>query len=194
MSKAPKSSSGSTRQNVKVVARVRPTNQKEVNMGGVTCVKHSQTNIEVLVDGNPNAFNFDRIFGAESTQDEVFQETARPLIEDVLAGYNATIFAYGQTGTGKTHTMEGDITSESGKGIIPRAVDALFDGVSQADENLEFTFKVTYVEIYLERIRDLMDEHRLKNNLAIREDKIKGVYIAGMSPSKYCSSTHYISN
>lgn len=76
--------------------------------------------------------------------------------------------------------MEGDITSENGKGIIPRAVDALFDGVSQADENLEFTFKVTYVEIYLERIRDLMDEHRLKNNLAIREDKIKGVYIAGM--------------
>ncbi|RYY83529.1 hypothetical protein EON63_11050 [archaeon] len=103
MSKAPKSSTGSTRQNVKVVARVRPTNQKEVAMGGVTCVKHSQTNIEVLVDGNPNAFNFDRIFGAESTQEEVFQETARPLIEDVLAGYNATIFAYGQTGTGKVN-------------------------------------------------------------------------------------------
>eukprot|EP01031_Cornospumella_fuschlensis_P022952 gene22952-27931_t len=174
-------SKSSTRQNVKVVARVRPTNQKEVAMGGVTCVKHTKTNIEVIVEGNPNAFNFDRIFGAESTQEEVFQETAKPLIEDVLAGYNATIFAYGQTGTGKTHTMEGDITSESGKGIIPRAVDALFDGVSQADENLEFTFKVTYVEIYLERIRDLMDEHRLKNNLAIREDKIKGVYIAGVT-------------
>lgn len=105
MSKAPKAGSGSTRQNVKVVARVRPTNQKEVNMGGVTCVKHSQTNIEVVVDGNPNAFNFDRIFGAESTQEEVFQETARPLIEDVLAGYNATIFAYGQTGTGKVRII-----------------------------------------------------------------------------------------
>lgn len=77
--------------------------------------------------------------------------------------------------------MEGDITNDNDKGIIPRAVEALFDGVSEADENIEFTFKVTYVEIYLERIRDLMDEHHLKNNLAVREDKIKGVYIAGVT-------------
>jgi kinesin family protein 5 len=77
--------------------------------------------------------------------------------------------------------MEGDITSDDAKGIIPRAVEALFEGVSQADENTEFTFKVSYVEIYLEKIRDLLDENRLKNNLTIREDKIKGVYIAGVT-------------
>lgn len=94
-------SSKPTRQNVKVVARIRPTNQKEISMGGVTCVKHTESNIEVTVDGNPNKFNLDRIFGPESTQIEVFEETAVPLIQDVLAGYNATIFAYGQTGTGK---------------------------------------------------------------------------------------------
>lgn len=77
--------------------------------------------------------------------------------------------------------MEGDITSNDNKGIIPRAVEALFDGVSQADENYEFTFKVSYVEIYLEKIRDLLDENRLKNNLTVREDKLKGVYIAGVT-------------
>lgn len=77
--------------------------------------------------------------------------------------------------------MEGDITSEDGKGIIPRAVEALFQGVVESDENIEFTFRVSYVEIYLEKIRDLLDEHRTKTNLAIREDKLKGVYIAGVT-------------
>lgn len=92
----------STRQNVRVVCRVRPTNQKEVSSGGVTCVKiNSNNNIEVTCEGNQNQFSFDRIFGPESSQVEVFQDTAYPLITDVLAGYNATIFAYGQTGTGK---------------------------------------------------------------------------------------------
>lgn len=77
--------------------------------------------------------------------------------------------------------MEGVITDPDLKGIIPRTVDALFDGVSEADESIEFTFKVSYVEIYLEKIRDLLDEHRLKNNLTVREDKIKGIYIAGVT-------------
>jgi kinesin family protein 5 len=85
--------------------------------------------------------------------------------------------------------MEGDITSSEMKGIIPRAVESLFDGVSQADENFEFTFKVSYVEIYLEKIRDLLDENRLKNNLTIREDKIKGVYIAGVT-EEYVTSVN----
>lgn len=89
-----------TRQNVRVICRVRPTNQREIKEGGVTCVKYTEDTIEVNNEGS-NKFNFDRIFGSESTQIDVFTETAAPLIEDVLAGYNATIFAYGQTGTGK---------------------------------------------------------------------------------------------
>ena len=96
---APKPSG--SKQNVRVVCRVRPTNQKEIANGGITCVKHTDTNIEVMVDEGQNLFSFDSIFGAESTQLEVFQDTASPLIGDVLSGYNATIFAYGQTGTGK---------------------------------------------------------------------------------------------
>jgi kinesin family protein 5 len=77
--------------------------------------------------------------------------------------------------------MEGVIHSEVDKGIIPRAVEALFNAVLEADENIEFTFKVSYVEIYMEKIRDLLDENRLKTNLTVREDKIKGIYIAGVT-------------
>lgn len=90
-----------TRQNVRVICRVRPTNAREIREGGSTCVKCGEEQIDVQSEGGNNKFNFDRVFGMESTQVEVFQESAAPLIADVLAGYNATIFAYGQTGTGK---------------------------------------------------------------------------------------------
>ena len=89
------------KQNVQVFCRVRPTNQKEINAGGYTCVTHSKESIEVTTDEGSSNFTFDRIFGDESTQLEVFNDTATSLISDVLSGYNATIFAYGQTGTGK---------------------------------------------------------------------------------------------
>jgi kinesin family member 5 len=79
------------------------------------------------------------------------------------------------------HTMEGIIHDEATRGIIPRAVEALFDAVSEADESIEFTFKVTYVEIYMEKVRDLLDETRTKVNLTIREDKIKGIYIGDVT-------------
>lgn len=92
---------GGGKQNVRVICRIRPTNKKELENGGVVCVKHTEQNIEVKWDGSENKFNFDRIFGPESIQSEVFSFSALPLIQDVLNGYNATIFAYGQTGTGK---------------------------------------------------------------------------------------------
>lgn len=77
--------------------------------------------------------------------------------------------------------MEGIIHDSNLKGIIPRSVEALFEGVGEADENIEFTFKVSYIEIYMEKIRDLLDDTRLKVNLAVREDKIKGLYVAGVT-------------
>ena len=78
--------------------------------------------------------------------------------------------------------MEGrDIRDRQMKGIIPRTVEALFAGVSEADESIEFCFKASYVEIYCEKIRDLLDNHRVKTNLMVREDKTKGIYIAGVT-------------
>ncbi len=69
----------------------------------------------------------------------------------------------------------------------------MFEGVSEADENIEFTFKVSYVEIYLEKIRDLLDENRVKVNLTVREDKIKGIYIAGVT-EEYVTSVDELLN
>jgi hypothetical protein len=80
---------GSTRENVRVIARIRPTNQKEITSGGTSCVKYSDKLIEVTGDNDgANNFSFDRIFGPESTQIEVFEYAALPLISDVLTGYN----------------------------------------------------------------------------------------------------------
>lgn len=88
----------------------------------------------------------------------------------------------GQTSSGKTYIMEGpNIRDAQLKGIIPRTVEALFAGVSEADENIEFCFKVSYVEIYCEKVRDLLDNHRVKTNLMIREDVNRGIYIAGVT-------------
>ena len=144
------------KENVRVVCRVRPQNEMERERGSV-CVKLTKTTISVNVDDCASPFTFDRVFGMESTQQQVFEDTAFHLIDDVLTGYNATIFAYGQTSSGKTFTMEGpDINNAEKRGIIPRTVDALFAGVRMAAESIEFTIKISYVEIYMEKIRDLL--------------------------------------
>lgn len=88
-----------TRENVRVVCRVRPQNAREIKEGGVPCVKVSKNSIDVNTpDEGTHTFNFDRVFGVESDQRSVFEDAAIPLVKDVLNGYNATIFAYGQTG------------------------------------------------------------------------------------------------
>ena len=176
-------------ENVRVVCRCRPENQKEVEAGGTSCVRffpNDAGSIEVNVDDTLSTFSPDRMFNPDvTTQQAVFEDTAQPLVADVLQGYNATIFAYGQTGTGKTHTMMG---SDSDPGIIPRVAEALFDGVCESDENIDFTIAVSYVEIYMEKIRCLLDPQQLKNNLAVREEKGgKGIYIEGVT-NEYVTS------
>ena len=105
---------------------------------------------------------------------------ARPIIDSVLDGFNGTIFAYGQTSSGKTHTMTGpDMYDVEKQGIIPRMVRTVFSRIENASENVEFTVKVSMCEIYNERIKDLFDP--VKDNLKIHEEKGKGVYIDGVT-------------
>ena len=121
-------------------------------------------------------FVFDRVFDMQSTQKEVYDVAAKPIIDSVLEGFNGTIFAYGQTSSGKTHTMSGpDIENIEMQGIIPRMVRTVFNRIETASEAIEFTVKVSMVEIYMERIRDLIDP--TKENLKIHEDKQKGIYM-----------------
>ncbi len=156
----------------------------EIKRGGSECVKLlSDTELEISSeDGESFKYTYDAVLGPESTQVECFGAVAAPIVDDVLQGYNATIFAYGQTASGKTFTMEGaDITNAVSRGIIPRTVSALFLGVGKADASIEFTVKVAYIEIYMEKIRDLLDNYHAKTNLSVREDPTTGVYVAGVT-------------
>ena len=104
------------------------------------------------------------------------------IVKDVLSGYNGTIFAYGQTSSGKTHTMEGVIGDSALQGIIPRIISDIFNHIYNMDDqdgNVEFHIKVSYFEIYNERIRDLLDVTR--TNLPIHEDKNRVPYVKGVT-------------
>lgn len=114
-----------------------------------------------------------------SLQADIFEFSIRSTVSDVLAGYNGTVFAYGQTGAGKSYTMMGDMEDAKNKGIIPRIVEQLFAAFQTAPQHMEFTVKVGYMEIYMERIRDLLNPQ--KDNLAIHEDKIHGVYVKDLT-------------
>ena len=98
------------------------------------------------------------MFDEHSHQNQIFEIVSRPIIVHSLNGYNATIFAYGQTGSGKTHTMEGkSLHDETDKGIIPRTMDEIFSKIEEADSHIEFVIQCTYLEIYNEKIQDLLD-------------------------------------
>ena len=138
---------------------------------GKMALKLSETTVDANNgDGTP-LFVFDNVFGPDSEQKDIFDAVGVPLVNDVIEGYNATIFAYDQTGAGKTHTMMGPlIGDEHLAGIIPRAVGLLFEGIAGANANIiKFVIKVSYVEIYMERIRDLLDPSR--DNLAVRRSR-----------------------
>jgi len=145
-------------------------------------------------------FTLDRMFPSHTSQETVYNYCGSPLVDKVLAGYNGTIFAYGQTGSGKTYTMEGDVAQDSTKGVIPRMVEEIFGRIQQADTSLVFTIKVSFVEIYMERIKDLLDPNqpaiaskspdtvaairkrcRQGNQPRIRENAEQGVFLEDVS-------------
>uniref|UniRef100_A0A669D363 Kinesin-like protein n=1 Tax=Oreochromis niloticus TaxID=8128 RepID=A0A669D363_ORENI len=141
---------------IKVVCRFRPLNSAEVARGDQYIPKFKGDDC-VLIGGKP--YYFDRVFQSKTTQEEFYNAVAQKIVKDVLEGYNGTIFAYGQTSSGKTHTMEGKLHDPEMMGIIPRIVQDIFNYIYSMDENLEFHIKVSYFEIYLDKIRDLLDDH-----------------------------------
>nr|XP_023669144.1 kinesin heavy chain-like isoform X2 [Paramormyrops kingsleyae] len=159
---------------IKVLCRFRPLNEKEIRRGD-RFIPTFQGDDTVIVGGK--SYVFDRVFPTNTTQEQVYNTCARQIVRDVLEGYNGTIFAYGQTSSGKTHTMEGKLHDEERMGIIPRIADDIFSHIYTMDENLEFRIKVSYFEIYMEKIRDLLDV--TKANLAVHEDRNRVPYVKG---------------
>ncbi|XP_075068147.1 kinesin-1 heavy chain [Mixophyes fleayi] len=167
---------------IKVMCRFRPLNDSEVVRGDKYVAKF-QGEDTVIITTKPYAF--DRVFQSSTSQEQVYNACARAIVKDVLEGYNGTIFAYGQTSSGKTHTMEGKLHDPDGMGIIPRIVQDIFNYIYSMDENLEFHIKVSYFEIYLDKIRDLLDVS--KTNLSVHEDKNRVPYVKGCTERFVCS-------
>ncbi|EGR31594.1 kinesin heavy chain, putative, partial [Ichthyophthirius multifiliis] len=167
--------------NIRVICRMRPLNQLEKSTGGEQCVVYDDKNITITVGNEkPQEFTFDRILDPNICQKEAFETIAIPVIESVMAGYNGTIFCYGQTCSGKTFTMEGpDNFTEETKGLIPRMMEKIFDIIINSSEDLEFQIRVSFIEIYNEKIVDLVDTK--KSNLQVKESKTKGIYIQDAS-------------
>uniref|UniRef100_A0A8C1M748 Kinesin-like protein n=1 Tax=Cyprinus carpio TaxID=7962 RepID=A0A8C1M748_CYPCA len=160
--------------NIKVLCRFRPLNQAEI-LRGDKFLPTFQGDDTVIIGGKP--YVFDHVFPTNTTQEQVYNTCAKQIVKDVLGGYNGTIFAYGQTSSGKTHTMEGKLHDPQQMGIIPRIAEDIFNHIFSMDENLEFHIKVSYFEIYMEKIRDLLDV--TKTNLSVHEDKNRVPYVKG---------------
>lgn len=176
--------------NVRVFCRFRPLNARELSTTeNEVCVtfKDDKTCSVMGINsktGNqePIDYTFDATFDPNKRQRDLYDSAVCPVIDSVLEGFNGTILAYGQTGSGKTHTMLGpDIDDEEEKGIIPRMVGGIFAKIESAAEEIEFTVKVSMIEIYNEKIRDLLDPK--KNNLRIHENKEQGIYVKDMTES-----------
>jgi len=127
-------------------------------------------------------FTFDSIFDMDSSQIDVYNITAKQAVNSVLEGYNSTIFCYGQTGTGKTYTMEGFTYNAQNeqRGIIQRTIEDIFNFIEVTSKNnTKFIIRASYLQIYNESISDLLKPE--KKNLQIREDKKKGIYVDSLS-------------
>lgn len=149
--------------NVRVVCRVRPMSERERKAGTIPAATASTERREVavvrqLAGGTRqlrSTFHFDDVLTSFGTQEDVFKATLQPLVSQVLAGFETTAFAYGQTGTGKTYTMEGDLDSEEGRGLVPRTAKAIIDALSSGDY-IDSAVTVSYLEIYNEELSDLL--------------------------------------
>ncbi|KAF4136141.1 Kinesin motor domain [Phytophthora infestans] len=220
--------------NVKVFCRVRPPNERERGVNPSTfssgsagflarssaaaastsfakkCVTvpasdgTQQTVFLHSKHGPSRTFTFDRVFGEDACQNDVFEVVGAPITRACLEGYNGTIFAYGQTGSGKTFTMQGpddvidteaqSLTREqlALRGLVPRVFDYLFDNVVAKDsrKNVQHTFACSFLEIYNERVYDLLDGGSAKDaaGLQLRENGRKGVHVEGLIESVVANS------
>ncbi|KAM0789248.1 hypothetical protein ACM66B_000091 [Microbotryomycetes sp. NB124-2] len=182
--------------NIKVVCRFRPPNALELRETGgesIVQIDPDGTNVklksqELMKGPDAQGFTFDRVFQMDTKQVEVFEFGVKGIVDDVMNGYNGTVFAYGQTGSGKSHTMMGpNIDDADLKGIIPRITEQIFASIMSSPGNIEYLVKVSYMEIYMERIRDLLAPDN--DNLPVHEDKQRGVYVKDLSEFYVSSSS-----
>jgi len=181
MSKKAAAAAPASEENIKVVIRCRPLSKDEVKNQNKRIVEMDRKSKEVRVRNPaggpaepPRVFTMDNVFDESLSQQVVYEETCRPIVANIIQGYNGTIFAYGQTGTGKTFTMEGVDKPPELKGMLPRAFDQVFDHIG-VSTGAEFLVRASFLEIYNDNVLDLLAEG--KEGLDLKEDPDKGVYV-----------------
>jgi kinesin family protein 11 len=188
--------------NVQVLLRCRPFSDDELRSNAPQVLTCNDLQREVAVSQNiagkhiDRVFTFDKVFGPSAQQKDLYDQAVVPIVNEVLEGFNCTIFAYGQTGTGKTYTMEGECRRSKSApcgglpaeaGVIPRAVKQIFDTLE--GQQAEYSVKVTFLELYNEEITDLLApedlsrvaaEEKQKKPLPLMEDGKGGVLVRGL--------------
>uniref|UniRef100_A0A0D9Z5H1 Kinesin motor domain-containing protein n=1 Tax=Oryza glumipatula TaxID=40148 RepID=A0A0D9Z5H1_9ORYZ len=182
--------------NVQVVLRCRPLSEEEQRanvQSAISCddLKREVTVLHSLFKQADKTFTFDKVFGPKAQQRSIYDRAVKPIVKDVLEGYNCTVFAFGQTGTGKTYTMEGEMRQKASElsataGVIPRAVRDIFDILEE--RKADYSMKVTFLELYNEEITDLLaledqsrfPEDRQKRAISLMEDRKGGAVIRGL--------------
>eukprot|EP00792_Barthelona_sp_PAP020_P004310 TRINITY_DN2039_c0_g1_i1.p1 TRINITY_DN2039_c0_g1~~TRINITY_DN2039_c0_g1_i1.p1 ORF type:complete len:1166 (+),score=370.32 TRINITY_DN2039_c0_g1_i1:49-3546(+) len=170
---------------IRVGIRVRPQLELEIEskqFENAITINDTQITVQrpALTSAPKKTFDFEYIFNDETTQLEIYNEIAKPVLADVYEGYNGTILAYGPSGTGKTFTLSNYSTAgnyiKDHEGLIPRCISDIFDyGISL--ENTSLKVEMTYVQIYMEMLQDLLDPNN--DDLRVREDASNGVFLAG---------------
>lgn len=179
---------------VKVAVRLRPAFQDELDQANGEFISIVSTRSESLankdlgqvslatITGKQRDFHFDYVFSEDATQDFVYDRLARPVVAEVLKGYNGTIFAYGQTGTGKTYTMGIlEFVNNEHAGLIPRAIQQVFDHADYiTPHGGEIVITQSFIQLYRETIQDLLSPTS-EESLSIREDPVRGFYVEGLT-------------
>ncbi|XP_027853036.1 osmotic avoidance abnormal protein 3 isoform X4 [Aphis gossypii] len=174
-----------TSENVKVIARCRPMNTREraLNSKNVVFIDSEKCTCSIVnpTDGSapPKTFTFDGVYGPDSNTEQIYNDIAYPFVEGILEGYNCTVFAYGQTGCGKSFSMQGVDSPPNQRGIIPRAFEHVFEAISVTDD-VKFLVLASYIEIYNEEVRDLLSTDT-KRRLELKENPERGVYVHELS-------------
>ncbi|KPP78718.1 kinesin-like protein kif7-like, partial [Scleropages formosus] len=166
---------------VQVAVRVRPLLPKELLHSHESCITADPEQKRVTL-GHDHHFHCDFVFEENSSQEEVYSACVQPLIEAFFQGFNATVFAYGQTGSGKTYTVgESNLSSfrDDEQGIIPRAVAEVFKLLDENDLT-DFSVRVSYLEVYKEDFRDLLEVETASKDIHIREDDKGNVVLCGV--------------
>ncbi|CAN1275071.1 Kinesin-like protein KIN-5B [Linum perenne] len=183
--------------NVQVLVRCRPLSDDEQRANVPRAISCNEQRREVTVLQSvankqvDRAFTFDKVFGPKAQQRAIYDQAISPIVKEVLDGFNCTVFAYGQTGTGKTYTMEGGMRNKGGDlpaeaGVIPRAVRQIFDTLEA--QKADYSMKVTFLELYNEEIADLLAsednarfiDDRQKKPISLMEDGRGCVVVRGL--------------